>query len=552
MTSCNGNLALFDPDREEEAYHSQGRTGFFSLLVQLGEEKRQSSHQLTDMPTVLNLIDKRRDTWLSQAEFMRPNRRVVNLARIGLLFADLDTYRQPWAADRSPEALAAAVLFHCQQEGTPVPSLLVYSGRGIQAKWLLDRPLPRQALPRWNACERCLVDRLAPLGADPAAKDASRVLRLVNTVNSKSGNFCRVVHVEPGPDGQPVRYSFEYMTEVLLPKARWAVEQEQRDRAERRALKLLAGGKTDNLRGFSGRQLAWDRLEDLRKLAALRGGVREGERMQHLFWRLNFLLLSGATNSNQMYLEAAALARELDPSWSHRSKELMTLYTNAKKFEAGERVTFQHKEYAPLYTPKNDTLITLFRITDDEQRQLRTIISSALAAERRRERDRTRDEARRRAAGAIDRETYLGAAQGHRNEALALRAEGLTVRSIAGRLGISVGAVAGYLRAKESVQSPSPITNGVACAVPLTAHQSSIINDLTAQNVAMGLSASIGVAKLSISPAAPVTLSPLPVTRASAWASQGTSSTRAMTNLTVGAMLAANATMRTSSWATLS
>jgi hypothetical protein len=32
-----------------------------------------------------------------------------------------------------------------------------------------------------------LIDRLAGLGADPAAKDASRVLRLVNTVNTKSG-----------------------------------------------------------------------------------------------------------------------------------------------------------------------------------------------------------------------------------------------------------------------------------------------------------------------------------------------------------------------------
>ncbi|MFP3471163.1 hypothetical protein R0J90_14070, partial [Micrococcus sp. SIMBA_144] len=104
-------------------------------------------------------------------------------------------------------------------------------------------------------------------------------------------------------------------------------EQQRQDRAERRQLKLLSGGKSDNLRGFSGRQLAWDRLEDLRKLVTLRGGVAEGERMQHLFWRLNFLLLSGATNSRQMYHEAAALARELDPTWTYRSKELMTLYS---------------------------------------------------------------------------------------------------------------------------------------------------------------------------------------------------------------------------------
>ena len=433
-------LALLGPEDEAGTYHDQTRTGFFSLLVAHGNTKRQDSYRLTSMPTVLNMVDTSRDTWLSQAEFMRPNRRVVNLARVGLLFADLDTYRQPWAQGRTPDELAASVLYYCAQEGIPTPSLLVYSGRGLQAKWLLDGTLPRQALPRWNACQRYLVDRLAQMGADPAAKDASRVLRLVNTVNTKSGNVCRVVHIENGQDGEPIRYNFEYLCEMLLPVARWTIEQQ---RQERRQLKLLSGGKSDNLRGFSGRQLAWDRLEDLRKLATLRGGVAEGERMQHLFWRLNFLLLSGATNSRQMYHEAAALARELDPSWTYRSKELMTLYSKAKAYEAGEKVEFGGREFAPLYTPKNDTLINLFRISDDEQRQLRTVISSDMA----RERDRMRKEAQRRAAGVVDRETYLSAADAKREQAQALRAEGLSVRAIAKRIGASVGAVSGYLKA---------------------------------------------------------------------------------------------------------
>ncbi|MBD4921508.1 replication protein, partial [Xanthomonas citri pv. citri] len=77
------------------------------------------------------------------------------------------------------------------------------------------------------------------------AKDASRVLRLVNTVNTKSGNVCRVVHIETGQDGEPIRYGFEYLAEALLPVARWTVEQQRRDRAERRQLKLLPGGKSD-------------------------------------------------------------------------------------------------------------------------------------------------------------------------------------------------------------------------------------------------------------------------------------------------------------------
>lgn len=184
--------------------------------------------------------------------------------------------------------------------------------------------------------------------------------------------------------------------------------------------------------------------------------------MQHLFWRLNFLLLSGATNSKQMYHEAAALARELDPQWNSRSKELMTLFSKAKAYEAGEKVSFGGKDYAPLYTPKNDTLINLFGITADEQRQLKTIVSRVEAAER----DRRRHELRRRAAGSVDRETYLEAANAKQAQAQALRREGLSVRAIAKRMAVSVGAVSGYLKAPDVECSESVrITNGEAPAL---------------------------------------------------------------------------------------
>ncbi|HZK25535.1 MAG TPA: hypothetical protein VFC74_09155, partial [Oscillospiraceae bacterium] len=206
--------------------------------------------------------------------------------------------------------------------------------------------------------------------------------------------------------------------------------------------KLIDGGKSDNLRGFSGRQLAWHRLEDLRTLMSLRGGVAEGDRMLHLHWQTNFLLLSGATNSRLMYHEAATLARAIDDGWGYNCKELMTLYSKAKQFEAGEKVSFGGKEYPALYTPRNDTLINLFEITDDEQRELRTIISKGMAAERHRDRDTER----RRAAGAVDRETYLKAASNKQAQAQELRAQGLSVRAIAEQMDISKTAVGRYIQ----------------------------------------------------------------------------------------------------------
>ncbi|MCD7032573.1 replication protein, partial [Escherichia coli] len=84
--------------------------------------------------------------------------------------------------------------------------------------------------------------------------------------NSKSGEVCRVIHVEQGPDGEPIRYNFEYLAEALLPVARWDIEADRKARADRRQFKLLPGGQTGNLRTLNGRQLAWDRLEDLRTL----------------------------------------------------------------------------------------------------------------------------------------------------------------------------------------------------------------------------------------------------------------------------------------------
>jgi hypothetical protein len=111
----------------------------------------------------------------------------------------------------------------------------------------------------------------------------------------------------------------------------------------------------------------------------------------------------------------------------------MTLYSKAKAFEAGEKVEFNGKKYSPLYTPSNDNLISLFEITDQEQRQLKTIISKGLAAERHRDRERDR----RKAAGAIAREIYELEAKKKAEKAWNLRKEGQSWGAVGEALGIS-------------------------------------------------------------------------------------------------------------------
>ena len=153
---------------------------------------------------------------MSQAEFFKPNRRVVNLWRLPLCFVDLDTHKTAWGC-LSPEPVSLAVRMFLDNEGIPPASLIIHSGRGLYLKWLFANALPSAALPRWNRVQRELVDRLQPFGADPNAKDASRV-----------------------------------------------------------QLKLIQGGKRDGAIVLGYQQLHWNRLADFRALVKLRGYIDEG------------------------------------------------------------------------------------------------------------------------------------------------------------------------------------------------------------------------------------------------------------------------------------
>lgn len=465
-----GSLFNYDALGESKLIHSDEKFGFFSLLTKKDGRGFQRSFKLTDMAKVLPLLPLDRDTYISQAEFILPNRRVVNLARVGLLFVDLDCY------DLDPAKAMSKLFWTCDENNIPHPSIVIFSGRGLQAKWILETPQPRYALPRWNAVQAALVNTFINIGGDHQARDASRVLRLVGTTNSKSNERVVVLHVNHDKAMQPKVFSFEYMAEILLPYGRdyqvhndhpFTLEEQDaiaKKREDREAkskanpgLILIQGTSTNGLHRFSGRQLAWHRMEDIRKLTAMRGGVKQGLSMPTLFWCLNFLLLSGATNSSQMFHEAKTLAREFGFGELNRQDELSTLYVKAKDFEAGKSIKLKGKVYPALYTPKNATLIDIFEITDEEQKQLRTIISKDEAKDR----DATRKRKMRHNAGSISRNTYLSSYNDKRIKALEMSKEGLSNRTIAKELEINKTTIGRWLK-KWGVAGPSVLLGGVA------------------------------------------------------------------------------------------
>lgn len=442
---------LFEPDQYLKNH--SGRAFFSLLKANPGSSyKSQRSFPVDSMHAVLQALRSDydgRDVWISQAEFFAACRRLVCLSKIGLLFTDLDTYKK--GLTQTPERQTEMLLRHCEKAGLPEPSIVVFSGRGLQAKWLLDGPLPQRALPRWNAVQDAINAKLQDFGADAKALDASRVLRLVQTINSKSGELVRVTHYNSDT------YSFDKLSKSLLPFGRELGQQyDQLDLGidDGGSVILLRPGEgeqstkqwrnhsevknTLGLRQFFGYQLAWDRIADLRTLAKLRiqrdGQVPDGQRNLFVFLTAVFLC-QARVDQRIIYNELRVIVSEFVPSWTneHVLASASAALKRLKQHIAGQTVDFNGFEVSPRYRFKNETLVSerWLAITSDEEKLLLTVISEAES--KRRDAERARQ--KRADAGAMTRAAYESNAEQKRATARLMRATGSSWADVASVVG---------------------------------------------------------------------------------------------------------------------
>ena len=445
--------AVFERLAEAQSYQI-GSKAYFSLLWRDQGGCRQMSYPVRQLSEVLMTIEEWVDTWISQACFMRGSRLLVNFKSISLFFLDLDTYKNDYLASLSPSEQVCHLLGFCQAEGLAQPSTVVFSGRGLQVKWLLEQEVEGHQLLRWRACQHALATKLKAMEADFGALDPSRVLRLVGTKHSKSGEIVRVLH---GDLSAPVRYDFGELSEQLLS---WkTIEQLERDeeasKKPAKARKTSPKGKeakppTERLPKVSTTLpdelphhkytretlIANARFWDLRKLIDLRSPIKEGQRMYFLFWTLNFFcFIRIVDNKEALLAEARALVEAIDPAWDVDDHQLSTLLKKSIEHCDGKTIFYQGQYYPPLYTPTNDYLVNLFSITEDEQKELTSIHSSEFARQRRLA-SYTKINRRRRPMG---RQDYLASATNDelRAKAVELRSKGASKKTIAKQLGVS-------------------------------------------------------------------------------------------------------------------
>lgn len=106
--------------------------------------------------------------------FVRAQKQYV--AAVNCLFAEFDT---------KDYGTKSAILSHLADWPTPYPSVLVDSGGGIHAYWLLTEPFTLDSDDRREAA-RIIQDLwVSAVKGDPGAKDITRVLRVPGSINFK-------------------------------------------------------------------------------------------------------------------------------------------------------------------------------------------------------------------------------------------------------------------------------------------------------------------------------------------------------------------------------
>jgi len=420
-------IAPNTPAQHAELLHPVGAVGRPVIVWRDGGKWRSLAVKVDELAEALASYAGMTDVYLSQNRFWGHRRVVAQVAQLDACFIDVDFYRIPSLADRPAFAVLELILHQLEEAVIPAPSFAVDTGRGLALVWLLY-PVPRQALPRWNAVQKHLAHTLRDVGADPMARDAARFLRLVGTVNSKNRRLVETL------DNAGTVWDFDTFADEVLPMTREEIQAARKARAEARTGARLW---TPTRELTAGR--LWEaRLEDLQTLLNLRwfGQLPPGERDAWMFFA--GVAMSWLVEAKSLRRELFHLAREVTQTgkpWTEQETKtrLYAVMERAGKAAKGQSITWQGAKIDPRYRLRTATIVDALGISPAEMEQMRTLIDS----DQRAERNRKREELRRRQAGAMERKLYTMQATQRGAEVHRLRQEGWSVQRIAEHLHLS-------------------------------------------------------------------------------------------------------------------
>jgi len=380
---------------------SQGYITVASKTLEYSQWHYKREDLLERTEEIINDIN----AYVSQNTFYRPQRRIENIKELRAIYIDIDCYNSKY----TKEAVKYFLENDLYKSKIPIPNYLIDSGRGLYYV-ILIKPVPSMALPLWYAVQRYLYNILKPFGADANALDPTRVLRIVGTLNSKSGTCVKVL------DKYDYEYSLKEIQKEYLP------EIFEKKKGKGRPKKMVSL--------FTEYGLYHARVLDIAKICELREYDVEGHREIILFL---YRYYSACFTEDAE--EALRRALELNAMFKKPLPENEVIKDTKSASRAYEN---------RLYKYTNTKLIEILDITLDEQQHLKTIISGKEKYRRNAKNQKANKKAKRRNEnGLTNKQQEL---KDFKTKVKDLKSQGLSLRTIAKELDISLGKVQRALR----------------------------------------------------------------------------------------------------------
>ena len=214
-----------DAEQEIELIHSNG-----FLILAVGEPtdtKRYKWSQWAykkgefDNAFLQNVLGYEFNTYLSMNSFKTPLNTISNLYSLNALWSDIDFYNVEEYKDKTYLEMIKIVSENKLIKKIP-PSFFVFSGRGFYPIWLIKDAHAASCLPLWNKLMQTIHEELKQYGADSSGTEASHVLRLAGSNNTKSNCKSRIVKEEI--IFNPKRYTLKELSALILKELPYSKE----------------------------------------------------------------------------------------------------------------------------------------------------------------------------------------------------------------------------------------------------------------------------------------------------------------------------------------
>ena len=336
--------------------------------------------------------------YITPNTFYKPCRRLENIKELKCLFIDLDYYK----TGKSKEQILMDLEENYFNKKVPIPNYVIDSGRGMYLIWNINA-VPSKALPLWKSIQDYLYNQLKELGADRQALDATRILRVPGSKNSKSDTVVSIV------DEYDYVYDLREIQDGFLPE----LKPYEKKKGRPRKVNFI----------YRERSLYYGRIQDIIKLCELREYDLKGHRELILFL-YRYYLCSFSEDTQK------ALADVLELNGMFR----VPLRKNEviKATRSAERCYLDKNKQ---YKYKNDTLIELLEINEEEQKYMTIIISKEEYKRRDRVYQKKKYQEQLKSQGKLSKQEEINQ---RREKIIDLLGKGLKRKNICVTLGISI------------------------------------------------------------------------------------------------------------------